>query len=268
MRTFSRGRCLGTKERGTLATNRKWKPYCVLSNGTQVEKPSGIDPMKWNKLFVPSTFYFLESSSRGRVPPTTGHRLERGCTRSKAFLSCGQQPRRPTAPFPLPPVDDIRATIHQISPSFVPSRFCLFLRNFRASVRREARVRNERNYRGYGRLCAIDVVPTALSAAAPRDWRGRRSCQTFSKERLCRHYSRTCFDNIRIYVYTVIDTGLPHLAQIIGVPLYDREFLLSHVYAFSFSFNFPRTRIKYRRSIGVEIESYLFRGTLRFFLLD
>lgn len=123
MRTFSRGRCLGTKERGTLATNRKWKPYCVLSNGTRVEKPSGIDPIKWDKLFVPFIFSSSldESSSRRRVPPTTGHCLERGCTRSKTFLSCGQQSHR--FHFLLSMISEQRSTKYHLA-SFHPDFVC------------------------------------------------------------------------------------------------------------------------------------------------
>lgn len=237
-----------------------WKPYyCVLGNGKAVGKTeeNRSDKMKeiictFDVLFLAVSSTLDESSStsrsrRRRVSTETGHRLERVLHNDWTSSSIVDNAKPKSHRFHTSsPLDDIRPTIHEIPPSFVPSRFCLFLRNFRASVR-EARVKNEPSYRGYGRLCAIDVVPTALSAAAPRDWRGRRSCHTFSKERLCRYYPRTCFDNIRIYVYTVIDTGLPHLAQIIGVPLYDRAWSISSiacVYASSFSVsrNFLSTR--------------------------
>lgn len=137
-------------------------------------------------------------SSRRRVPPKLDTVWKGCCTTIEGLLIVDNaEPHR--LQFPLLSMIFSSNEIHEIPPSSVPSRFCLFLRNFRASVR-EARVNNVPSYRGYGRLCAIDVVPTALSAAAPRDWRGRRSCQTFSKERLCRYL---CRERVSIiYVYT------------------------------------------------------------------
>lgn len=132
MRTFSRGRCLGKKERETLAANCKpgGSPTAYLATASKaVAKASRIDPMKWNKfcLYLPR-FYF--STTR---PTETGHRLEMVLHNDRrSSYRPGQERQARTAPvFPISSPLGWYSSNQIPLPSFVPSRFCLFLRNFR-----------------------------------------------------------------------------------------------------------------------------------------
>lgn len=141
-------------------------------------------PSRWNQLSVENarTFSINETcctfntwewqlSTYRHVSLKLETVSKRGCARLKVFLA------QPVAPCMLDENTPKKKWFTKLNVDrWFSSRFVDFnyvLPGFK-STRPEWI--DSRNRRGYGRQCTIDVVPTrtALSAAAPRDWRRRR----------------------------------------------------------------------------------------------